>query len=117
MTKAEEEKIRLMVQDELLGIISDAQESMGMKKDPRDGRRALEGLDDCSQQTINSLTMKHRDIVTMSIPFKCHRAAGRSNITVAARPFAARSVAIDHRPRAARHGLHRLGFRAVAALK
>jgi hypothetical protein len=47
MTKAEEKKIRLIVQDELLGIISDAQESLGMKKDPTGmGRRALEGLAD-----------------------------------------------------------------------
>jgi hypothetical protein len=47
MTKADEKKIRTIVQDELLGIISDAQESMGMKKDPTGmGRRALEGLAD-----------------------------------------------------------------------
>jgi hypothetical protein len=47
MTKTEEKKIRSIVQDELLGIISDAQESLGMKKDPTGmGRRALEGLAD-----------------------------------------------------------------------
>ena len=47
MTKADEKKIRSIVQDELLGIISDAQESLGMKKDPTGmGRRALEGLAD-----------------------------------------------------------------------
>jgi hypothetical protein len=47
MTKADEEKIRLVVQNELLGIISDAQESLGTKKDPTGmGRRALEGLAD-----------------------------------------------------------------------
>lgn len=47
MTKADEEKIRRVVQDELLGIISDAQDSLGMKKDPTGmGRRALEGLAD-----------------------------------------------------------------------
>ena len=47
MTKADEKKIRLIVQDELLGIITDAQESLGMKKDPTGmGRRALEGLAD-----------------------------------------------------------------------
>ena len=47
MTKADENKIRSIVQDELLGIISDAQESLGMKKDPTGmGRRALEGLAD-----------------------------------------------------------------------
>lgn len=45
MTKADEQKIRAIVQDELLGIISDAQESLGTKKDPTGmGRRALEGL-------------------------------------------------------------------------
>lgn len=47
MTKADENEIRSIVQDELLGIISDAQESLGMKKDPTGmGRRALEGLAD-----------------------------------------------------------------------
>jgi hypothetical protein len=47
MTKADEEKIRLVVQNELLAIISDAQESLGTKKDPTGmGRRALEGLAD-----------------------------------------------------------------------
>ena len=47
MTKADEDKIRLVVQNELLAIISDAQDSLGMKKDPTGmGRRALEGLAD-----------------------------------------------------------------------
>jgi hypothetical protein len=47
MTKADEQQIRAIVQEELLGIITDAQESMGMKKDPTGmGRRALEGLAD-----------------------------------------------------------------------
>ena len=47
MTKADERKIRAIVQDEMLGIISDAQESLGVKKDPTGmGRRALEGLAD-----------------------------------------------------------------------
>lgn len=47
MTKADEKRIRSIVQDELLGIINDAQESLGMKKDPTGmGRRALEGLAD-----------------------------------------------------------------------
>lgn len=47
MTKADERKIRAIVQDELLGILSDAQESLGVKKDPTGmGRRALEGLAD-----------------------------------------------------------------------
>jgi hypothetical protein len=45
MTKVDEKKIRSIVQDELLGIINDAQESLGVKKDPTGmGRRALEGL-------------------------------------------------------------------------
>ena len=47
MTKTDEDRIREIVQDELLGIIGDAQESLGMKKDPTGmGRRALEGLAD-----------------------------------------------------------------------
>ena len=49
-----ENRIRSIVQDELLGIISDAQESLGVKKDPTGmGRRALEGLADLirSRQT------------------------------------------------------------------
>jgi hypothetical protein len=47
MTKEDEKKIRSIVQDELLGIIGDAQESLGVKKDPTGmGRRALEGLAD-----------------------------------------------------------------------
>jgi hypothetical protein len=47
MTKADENQIRSIVQDELLGIINDAQESLGVKKDPTGmGRRALEGLAD-----------------------------------------------------------------------
>ena len=57
MTKAEEKKIRLIVQDELLGIISDAQESLGMKKDPTGmGRRALEGLADMIRERRSSQT-------------------------------------------------------------
>ncbi|HKQ99158.1 MAG TPA: hypothetical protein VJT09_00715 [Pyrinomonadaceae bacterium] len=47
MTKADEEKIRRLVREELLDIIADAQDSLGMKKDPTGmGRRALEGLAD-----------------------------------------------------------------------
>ena len=47
MTKVDEKKIRSIVQDELLGIINDAQEALGVKKDPTGmGRRALEGLAD-----------------------------------------------------------------------
>jgi hypothetical protein len=45
MTKAEEQEIRAIVQSELLGIITDAQEAVGLKKDPTGiGRKALEGL-------------------------------------------------------------------------
>jgi hypothetical protein len=41
----EEKKIRIIVQDELLGILSDAHEQMGVKKDPTGmARKALDGL-------------------------------------------------------------------------
>jgi hypothetical protein len=47
MTKADEAEIRLVVQNELLAIITDAQDFLGTKKDPTGmGRRALEGLAD-----------------------------------------------------------------------
>lgn len=47
MTEADETQIRLVVQNELLAIITDAQEFLGAKKDPTGmGRRALEGLAD-----------------------------------------------------------------------
>ena len=47
MTKADEDQIRLVVQNELLAIITDAQDFLGTKKDPTGmGRRALEGLAD-----------------------------------------------------------------------
>ena len=47
MTEADEAQIRLVVQNELLAIIMDAQEFLGTKKDPTGmGRRALEGLAD-----------------------------------------------------------------------
>ncbi|HMF56797.1 MAG TPA: hypothetical protein VK619_10680 [Pyrinomonadaceae bacterium] len=45
MTKLEEKEIRAVVQKELLGLINDAHEALGMKKDPTGmGRKALEGL-------------------------------------------------------------------------
>lgn len=45
MTQADEKEIRTIVQDELLGIITDAQEKLGLTKDPTGmGRKALEGL-------------------------------------------------------------------------
>lgn len=45
MTEAEEKAIRLIVQDEFLGILSDAQEQLGLKKDPTGmARKALDGL-------------------------------------------------------------------------
>jgi hypothetical protein len=57
MTKAEENKIRAIVQDELLGIITDAQDSLGMKKDPTGmGRRALEGLADLIRERRSGQT-------------------------------------------------------------
>ena len=50
MAKVDEKKIRSIVQDELLGIINDAQEALGVKKDPTGmGRRALEGLAEMSR--------------------------------------------------------------------
>ena len=45
MTKAEEKEVRAIVQDEFLGIIKDAQDALGLTKDPTGlGRKALEGL-------------------------------------------------------------------------
>lgn len=45
MTEAEQKEIRAVVQDEILGIISDAQQLLGMGKDPTGiGKKALEGL-------------------------------------------------------------------------
>jgi hypothetical protein len=45
MSEAEENKIRAVVQQELLGIISDAQEALGVTKDPTGmAKKALEGL-------------------------------------------------------------------------
>jgi hypothetical protein len=45
MTEAEENKMRAVVQNELLGIISDAQELLGVTRDPTGmAKKALEGL-------------------------------------------------------------------------
>jgi hypothetical protein len=45
MTEAEEKAIRAIVQDEFLGILHDANEQLGMKKDPTGmARKALDGL-------------------------------------------------------------------------
>ncbi|HEX8000067.1 MAG TPA: hypothetical protein VF528_16895 [Pyrinomonadaceae bacterium] len=45
MTETEEKQVRAIVQNELLGIIADAQKSVGLTKDPTGmGRKALEGL-------------------------------------------------------------------------
>ncbi len=45
MTETEENKIRAVVQNELLGIINDAKELLGVGKDPTGiGKKALEGL-------------------------------------------------------------------------
>jgi hypothetical protein len=45
MTETEEKEVRSIVRNELLGIITDAQQSIGLTKDPTGiGRKALEGL-------------------------------------------------------------------------
>ena len=41
----EEKRVRIIVQDELIGILSDAHEQLGVKKDPTGmARKALDGL-------------------------------------------------------------------------
>jgi hypothetical protein len=45
MTEAEEKEVRIIVQDELIGILNDAHEQLGVKKDPTGmARKALDGL-------------------------------------------------------------------------
>jgi hypothetical protein len=45
MTETDEKEVRAIVQDELLGIINDAKELLGLGKDPTGiGEKALEGL-------------------------------------------------------------------------
>ncbi len=45
MTDEEEKQIRIVVQDELIGILNDAHEQMGAKRDPTGmARKALDGL-------------------------------------------------------------------------
>jgi hypothetical protein len=45
MTETEEKQVRVVVQNELLDIINDAKELLGMGKDPTGiGKKALEGL-------------------------------------------------------------------------
>lgn len=45
MTNAEEKEIRIIVQEELIGILNDAHEQLGVKKDPTGmARKALDGL-------------------------------------------------------------------------
>ena len=45
MTETNEQEIRAVVRDELLGIINDAKELLGVGKDPTGiGKKALEGL-------------------------------------------------------------------------
>jgi hypothetical protein len=45
MSEADEQKIRAVVQQELLGIIGDAQKLLGATKDPTGiAKKALEGL-------------------------------------------------------------------------
>lgn len=45
MEETDEKKIRAIVRSEILGILQDAQDALGLKKDPTGmGRKALEGL-------------------------------------------------------------------------
>ena len=45
MTETNEREVRAVVRDELLGIINDAKELLGVGKDPTGiGKKALEGL-------------------------------------------------------------------------
>ena len=45
MTNEEENEVRALVRQELLGILTDAHEALGVKKDPTGmGRKALDGL-------------------------------------------------------------------------
>ena len=45
MEEHDEKKIRAVVRSEIIGILQDAQDALGMKKDPTGmGRKALEGL-------------------------------------------------------------------------
>ena len=44
MTEAEEKEVRSIVQNELLGIVTDAQRELGAKDPTGMGRKALEGL-------------------------------------------------------------------------
>lgn len=44
MTEAEEKEVRSIVQNELLGIITDAQEQLGSKDPTGMGKKALAGL-------------------------------------------------------------------------
>jgi hypothetical protein len=45
MEEKDKKEIRAIVRSELLGVLQDAQDALGMKKDPTGmGRKALEGL-------------------------------------------------------------------------
>jgi hypothetical protein len=45
MEETDEKRIRSIVRSEIIGILQDAQEALGMKKDPTGmGKKALEGL-------------------------------------------------------------------------
>lgn len=45
MTDSEQKEIRIIVQEELIGILNDAHEQLGVKKDPTGmARKALDGL-------------------------------------------------------------------------
>lgn len=61
MTEAEEKAIRAIVQDEFLGILQDANEQLGMKKDPTGmARKALDGLASLIRRRQES-TQKERE--------------------------------------------------------
>ena len=56
----EEKKIRIIVQDELLGILGDAHEQLGVKKDPTGmARKALDGLSALIRSRQEALTSEH----------------------------------------------------------
>lgn len=56
MTDAEENAIRIIVQEELIGILNDAHEQLGVKKDPTGmARKALDGL-------VNLIRSRREDV-------------------------------------------------------
>jgi hypothetical protein len=56
MTDAEKNEVRVVVQDELIGILNDAHEQLGVKKDPTGmARKALDGL-------VNLIRSRREDV-------------------------------------------------------